>query len=65
MHTALCAAFDEADPAAFMKDPNPQPSPAFIFIWESVFFRKRIYLKFKLKGPRPTLWILSCHEAYF
>ena len=67
MREALCAAFEEAYPNCHQADPNPKEPPAYIFVWHSAFFGRRIYLKFKLKGTRrkPVLWVYSCHQAYF
>jgi hypothetical protein len=68
MRDALCAALGEARTEHCRIDSNPHyDSPAHIFIWESQFFGRRMYLKFKLKGTRkkPVLWLYSCHEAYF
>lgn len=67
MLEALNAAFEEADASCNRVDPNPQDSPAHIYVWDSRFFRRRMYLKFKLRGTKkkPVLWLYSCHEAYF
>ncbi|SPF49390.1 hypothetical protein SBA4_4050004 [Candidatus Sulfopaludibacter sp. SbA4] len=64
MREALCAAFEEAHPKCYQVDPDPQQPPAYIFVWHSTFFGRRIYL---LKGTRkkPVLWVYSCHQAYF
>jgi len=67
MHKALCAAFDEATPESYNVDQAPQSTPAYIFVWQSTFFTRKMFLKFKLLGTRkkPVLWLYSCHEAYF
>jgi hypothetical protein len=67
MWEALCGAFEEVRVDFYQIDRNPQEPPAYIFIWESKFFGKRVYLKFKLKGTRrkPVLWVYSCHTAHF
>jgi hypothetical protein len=67
MREALNAVLEEAHPKYYQNDSNPQDPPAHIYIWDSVFFGKRIYFKFKLKGTKakPVLWLYSCHPAYF
>jgi len=67
MRQALNAAFEEADASYSRVDPSPQGPPAHIYVWNSRFFCRRMYLKFKLAGTKkkPVLWLYSCHEAYF
>jgi hypothetical protein len=67
MFQALKSAFSEARPSHHRPDSNPQETPSHIFVWESKFFRCRMYLKFKLRGTqkKPVLWVYSCHPAYF
>jgi hypothetical protein len=67
MHEALRVAFEKVSPEAYTIDRKPQSPPAYIFIWRSRHFRRRVFLKFKLIGTarKPALWIYSCHEAHF
>ena len=67
MVEALNAAFTEVRPEDHQTDPKPEGRPAYIFVWDSVLFETKMYLKFKLMGTRakPVLWLYSCHPAYF
>jgi hypothetical protein len=67
MRKALIAVLGEARPEYYQIDRNPQDTPAHVYVWDSAFFDRRIYLKFKLMGTKakPVLWLYSCHPAYF
>jgi len=66
MREALLAALEEVGADCYLPMAQPHKNPGIPFVWKSTFFEgRRMYLKFKLVGSRPTLWLYSCHEAYF
>lgn len=37
--------------------------PGHAFVWDSARFRRKMYLKFRLEGKRPTVVLYSFHPA--
>ena len=37
--------------------------PGYAFVWDSARFRRKMYLKFRLEGKRPTVVLYSFHPA--
>lgn len=67
MNKALLIALSEVTPENYHPPAEPHENPGIPFVWNSICFEKRMYLKFKIKGTKhkPTLWWYSCHEAHF
>lgn len=63
MIRGLSLALSEVTPEDYSAPAEPHKIPGIPFIWNSACFHTRMYLKFKLVGPRPTLWWYSCHDA--
>jgi hypothetical protein len=63
IEAALAAAFEEVTPECHQPIAEEFDNPGLPFIWNSSFFRGRMYLKFTLIGTKhkPRLFIWSCH----
>ncbi len=42
---------------------DPWDPPGHAFVWESKRFGRRMYLKFRLEGKRPTVVLYSIHPS--
>lgn len=43
--------------------PDPWDPPGHAFVWDSKFFGRKVYLKFRLEGRRPKVILYSLHPA--
>ena len=64
---AIKNAVEEVAPECYAPVKKEFNIPGLQFIWDSRFFRRRMCLKFSVRGskhkPRPFIW--SCHPPYF
>lgn len=42
---------------------DPWDPPGHAFVWDSKFFGRKVYLKFRLEGRRPKVVLYSLHPA--
>ena len=65
MMKALLAALEEVGPDCYRPPGQPDTRPGIPFVWESKYFKTKMYLKFKILGTKskPVLWWYSCHPA--